>query len=115
MIHECAEIGVLYNEPERFGVRFHWVPRSLFDLIPGEMREITASNHPLWVKTMMLAGVPGKHVEMTMYCEEEPHPRPLSQRPAVPPSYDGHGKERGGEPLLRESESNVFAGEQGTT
>jgi hypothetical protein len=75
MITDCAEISVLYNNSALFGVRFHKVPRSLFDLIPGNEREVTTSDHPLWVKTMMLAapstaGVPGEHVEMTMYCNE---------------------------------------------
>ncbi len=63
------------------------VPREMFDLIPGEAREIDGRNGRFTVKDMSLAGTPGQHMLMIVYCDE---PSPL--------------KGEGDEPPLRESE-----------
>jgi hypothetical protein len=64
----CAQIGVLYDDPELYGIRLHQVPRSLFDLIPGEARTIVTGGAPLLVKSMFLAGEPGQNVKLTVFC-----------------------------------------------
>lgn len=52
----------------------HAVPRSLFDLIPGEAKSVPGRDgaFTFWTKDVMLAGEPGKHLPLTVYCSEPP-------------------------------------------
>jgi hypothetical protein len=63
---------VLFDQSHVHGVHMHGLPRSLFDLIPGEEREVTAPMRNFWTKTLTLACEPGKHIEMMVYCQERP-------------------------------------------
>jgi hypothetical protein len=67
---ECAEVGVLYNDADTFGVRFHKVPRALFELIPGDENAFNTALHPYWTKIMFLADGAGNKLMVTMYCDE---------------------------------------------
>lgn len=46
------------------------VPRELFDLIPGQAREVDGRNGTFWVKEMSLACIPEKHMLLLVYCDE---------------------------------------------
>jgi hypothetical protein len=71
------------------------VPREMFDLIPGKAREVDGRNGRFAVKDMSLAGEPGQHMLMIVYCDEADTTQP--------PTSEQH--DRGGdEPPLRESE-----------
>jgi hypothetical protein len=72
MATECAEVGVLYNDADVFGVRFHKVPRALFDLIPGQVGAFATAFRPYWTKVMFLADGGGNKLMVTMYCDEPP-------------------------------------------
>ena len=82
MMPEYAEVGVLYGDVSIFGVRFHKVPRALFDLIPGEEHAFNTEIHPYLTKRMFLADGAGNKLTVTMYCDEPPADgRPLLSEP----------------------------------
>lgn len=78
----CLEAVVMYGDGEITCLHMHSVPRSLFDLIPGEPVEHRLAARVFWTKSMMLVGEPGKHAPMMAYCDEgqiSPTPPPTSQ------------------------------------
>ena len=66
------------------------VPREMFDLIPGEAREVAGRNGTFVVKEMSLAVPGGKHMLMLAYCDEA--------TTGFPPEARGNDSE----PLLRD-------------
>lgn len=48
------------------------VPRSFFDLIPGEPMVRQLSGKACWAKGMLLAESPGHHKRLMVYCHEPP-------------------------------------------
>ncbi len=72
----CLEAVVMYGDGEISCLHMHSVPRSLFDLIPGEPVEHRLAARMFWTKSMMLAGEPGRHAPMMAYCDEPPSPQP---------------------------------------
>ncbi len=94
MGNEIAAVDtvMLYNDSGVKGIHVHSVPRSLFDLIPGDPVEHDLGVRKFWTKYWMLAGEPGRHVMMTVYCNEAPSTSPITT-------------------LLRESEPKNLLGE----
>jgi hypothetical protein len=85
----------LYTSKGR--LMMHALPRALFDLIPGNAREHSGRDGTFWTKDVTLAGTPGKHVPLTVFCMEGANLTP-------PPSPIGEGS---CEPLLREPDPNL--------
>ena len=100
----AVDTVMLYNDDGVKGIHMHGVPRSLFDLIPGDPVEHDLGIRKFWTKYWMLAGEPGQHVTMTVYCDE-----------AAPAKYGFPLEARGNddETLLRESEPENLTGENG--
>lgn len=98
----CLEAVVMYNDNEITRIHMHSVPRSMFDLIPGESIEHRLVGRKFWTKMMTLVGEPGKHAPMTVYCDEAPSPQPFPSQ-----------VEWGNGALLRESDPEKLTGENG--
>ena len=100
-----TQVMVNYDNADISGIRFHHVPRELFDLIPGESVSLQAGARSLWVKTLMLcssnlASDEGQFVELKVYCME----------PKLTPGFPIETFGNDGEPLLSGIEP-VRAGE----